>query len=106
EADKTPELQKVVQSSLDANTGALQQAVGVSFDGTQADRFQQLWKGYTDDLAAYANSAATGNSAGAQEARTALLDSCKDWGAFLAEASGGQVQAAEATKTAQARVTE
>jgi hypothetical protein len=106
EADKAPDLQKVVEGSLAANTGALEQAVGVTFDGAQADKFQQLWKGYTDDLAAYANSAATGNSAGTQEARTALLDSCKDWGAFLAEASGGRVQAAEATRTAQARVTE
>jgi hypothetical protein len=106
EADKTPDLQQVVQSSLDANTGAIQQAVGVTFDGAQADQFQQLWKGYTDDLAAYANSAATGNGAGAQEARAALLAGCKDWGALLAEASGGRVQAAEATKTAQARVTD
>jgi hypothetical protein len=106
EADKAPDLQKVVQGSLDANTGALEQAVGVTFDPAQADRFQQLWKGYTDDLAAYANSAATGNSAGTQEARAALLDGCKDWGAWLAEASGGRVQAAEATKSATARVTE
>jgi hypothetical protein len=106
EADKAPDLQQVVESSLAANTGALEQAAGVTFDATQANRFQQLWKGYTDDLAAYANSAATGNSAGTQEARTALLDSCKDWGAFLDEASGGRVQAAEATKTAQARVTD
>jgi hypothetical protein len=106
EADKAPDLQQVVQSSVAANTGAIEQAVGVTFDAAQADRFQQLWKGYTDDLAAYANSAATGNSAGTQEARTALLDSCKDWGAFLAEASGGRVQAAKATKTAQARVTD
>jgi hypothetical protein len=106
EVDKAPELQKVVQSSLDANTGAIQQAVGVTFDGTQADRFQQLWKGYTDDMAAYANSAASANGAGAEEARASLLAGCKDWGAFLAEASGGRVQAAKATRTAQARVTD
>ena len=106
EADKAPDLQKVVQGSLDANTGAIQQAVGVTFDGAQADRFQQLWKGYTDDLAAYANSAAAGNGAGAEEARASLLTGCKDWGAFLAEASGGRVQAAKATRTAQARVTD
>jgi len=106
EVDKAPELRKVVQSSLDANTGAIQQAVGVTFDGTQADRFQQLWKGYTDDMAAYANSAASANGAGAEEARASLLAGCKDWGAFLAEASGGRVQAAKATRTAQARVTD
>jgi hypothetical protein len=106
EVAKTPDLQQVVQSSLAANSDALHQVVGVTFDGAQADRFQQLWKGYTDDLAAYAGGAAGGDSAGTQEARTALLDSCKDWGAWLYSASGGRVQAAEATRTAQARVTE
>jgi hypothetical protein len=106
EVANTPDLQQVVQSSLAANTDALRQVVGVSFDGAQADRFQQLWKGYTDDLAAYADGAARGDSAGTQEARTALLDSCKDWGSWLEGASGGRVKAAEATRTAQARVTE
>jgi hypothetical protein len=106
EVDRTPDLQQVVQSSLAANTDALHQAVGVTFDGAQADRFQQLWKGYTDDLAAYASGTATGNSAGTQEARNALLESCRDWGAWLDSASGGRVQAAEATGSAQARVTE
>jgi hypothetical protein len=106
EVDGTPDLQQVVQSSQAANTDALHQAVGVTFDGAQADRFQQFWKGYTDDLAAYSAGTATGNSAGTQEARNALLESCKDWGAWLDSASGGRVQAAEATRSAQARVTE
>jgi hypothetical protein len=106
EVAKTPDLQQVVQSSLAANTDALHQVVGATFDGAQADRFQQLWKGYTDDLATYADGAARGDGEGTQEARTALLDSCKDWGAWLEGASGGRVQAAQATTTAQARVTE
>jgi hypothetical protein len=104
EAAKAPELQKVVEGSLAANADAIAQAVGVSFDGAQADRFRQLWRGYTDELAAYADAAAAGNQAGAEEARTALLDHCDAWGAWLAEASGGRVQAAAATKSAQARV--
>jgi hypothetical protein len=106
EVANTPDLQQVVQSSLAANTDDLHQAVGTTFDGAQADRFQRLWKGYTDDLAAYADGAARGDSEGTQDARTALLDSCKDWGTWLDGASGGRVQAAEATRTAQARVTE
>jgi hypothetical protein len=106
EVAKTPDLQQVLQSSLAANTDALHQVVGATFDGAQADRFQQLWKGYTDDLATYADGAAKGDSAGTQEARNALLDSCKDWGTWLNSASGGRVQAAQATKNAQARVTE
>jgi hypothetical protein len=106
EVAKTPDLQQVVQGSLAANADALHQVVGATFDGAQADRFQQLWKGYTDNLAAYADGTSSGNNAGTQEARTALLDGCKDWGAWLAEASGGRVKAAQATQTAQARVTE
>jgi hypothetical protein len=103
EVAKETELQKVVQGSLAANAGALEQLVGVTYDGAQADEFKQLWRGYSDELAAYADAAA-GNGTGAQEARAALLAHCDDWGAWLAEASGGRVQAAQATRSAQARV--
>src|SRR5829696_2805218 len=92
EAAKSPELQKVVQSSLAANAGALEQVVGVTYDPAQAEKFKQVWSGYTDQLAAYGKAAAAGNSEAAQEARTLLLDGCKDWGAWLADASGGQVR--------------
>jgi hypothetical protein len=98
------DLQKVVETSLAANAGALRQSVAVAYDDTRADRFEQLWSGYTDQLTAYAESAATGNAAGVQEARAALLDHCDDWGAWLAQASGGRVAAEQATRTAQARV--
>jgi hypothetical protein len=104
EAAKTPELQKVVETSLAANADAVRQSVGVTYDAAQAGKFEQIWKGYTDQLAAYAEASATGNSTGVQEARTALLDHCDDWGAWLADASGGRVKAAKATKNAQARV--
>jgi hypothetical protein len=104
EVAMVPELQKVVEASLAANADALRQSVAVAFDDARADRFQQLWKGYTDQLTAYAEAAATGSSTGVQEARSALLDHCDDWGAWLAEASGGKVEAATATRTAQTRV--
>jgi hypothetical protein len=104
EVAKDTELQKVVEGSLAANADALEQLVGVTYDGAQADEFKQLWQGYRDELAAYADAAAAGNGAGAQEARAALLAHCDDWGAWLAEASGGRVQAAQATTAAQARV--
>jgi hypothetical protein len=104
EVAKDTELQKVVQGSLAANADALQQLVGVTYDGAQADEFKQLWQGYSDELAAYADAAAAGKATGAQEARAALLAHCDDWGAWLAEASGGRVQAAQATRSAQARV--
>ena len=98
------DLQKVVEASLAANADALRQSVAVAYDDARADRFQQLWAGYTDRLIAYAESAAAGNSAGVQEARSALLDHCDAWGAWLAEASGGRVAAGQATRAAQARV--
>jgi hypothetical protein len=106
EVDKTPELQKVVEGSLAANARALTQAVGATYDGADADRFKRLWGDYTDQLDAYAEATASGNGAGAQEARAALFAGCGDWGAWLAEASGGRVEAAAATRSAQARVEE
>ena len=104
EVAKDAELQKVVEGSLAANADALQQLVGVTYDGAQATEFEQLWQGYRDELAAYADAAAAGNTTGAEEARAALLAHCDDWGAWLADASGGRVQAAQATGSAQARV--
>jgi hypothetical protein len=99
-----PDLKRVVDASLDANAGALEQLVGVTYDGAKAAEFEQLWEGYTSELAAYAQASATGNSTRAEEARAALLDHCDDWGAWLEEASAGRVQAGTATKNAQARV--
>jgi hypothetical protein len=104
EVAKQPDLRQVVQGSLQANTGALEQLVGVTYDAAAADRFRQIWQGYTDQLAAYAEAKSTGNGTATQEARSALLKSCDDWGVWLGKASGGRVPAAQATKTAQARV--
>jgi len=104
QANGSPELEQVVQGSLAANTGALEQVIGVTYDPAQAEKFKQLWAGYTDEVAAYGKAAAAGDSEAAQEARTSLLDGCKDWGAWLAGASGGRVPAATGTQSAQARV--
>jgi hypothetical protein len=104
EVAMAPDLKSVVDRSLAANAGALEQSVTVAYDAAQADRFKQLWAGYTDQLAAYAEGAATGNDAAVQEARSALLDHCQEWGAWLAGASGGRVEAGQATRNATARV--
>ena len=104
EVAMAPDLKTVVDSSLAANARDLDQLVGVTYDSAQAAKFQQLWKGYTDELSAYAQASATGNNTGAQEARAALLAQCDDWGAFLDDASAGRVEAATATRSAQARV--
>jgi hypothetical protein len=104
EVAKDPELRKAAEASLQANADALGQLVGVAFDGAKADRFRQLWDGYTTELTAYATGVAAGDAEGSQEARAALLDHCADWGAWLAEASGGRVAAGDAERTAQARV--
>ena len=104
EVAMAPDLKTVVDSSLAANARALDQLVGVTYDSAQAAKFEQLWKGYTDELSAYAQASATGNSTGAQETRAALLAQCDDWGAFLDDASAGRVEAATATRNAQVRV--
>jgi hypothetical protein len=104
EVAKVPELKAATQASLTANTEALQQLIGVAYDSAGSDRFSRLWRGYTDELDGYAGAAAGNNAAGKQEARAAMLDYCKDWGAFLAEASDGRVDAAAAQRSAQTRV--
>jgi hypothetical protein len=104
EVAKAPELKAATETSLAANTDALQQLVGVAYDSAGSDRFKRLWSGYTDELEAYAGAAAAGNDAGRQEARAAMLDYCRDWGAFLAQASAGRVEAAAAQRSAQTRV--
>ena len=101
-----PGLQQVVEGSLAANAAALTQAVSATFDGAQAGRFRRLWDGYTAQLDAYAEGTAGGNDAAVQEARADLVAGCRDWGAWLAVASGGRVEAAQATRAAQARVEE
>jgi hypothetical protein len=104
EAARSPELEKVVQGSLSANAAALEQAVGVTYGPAQAEKFKQLWAAYTDELAAYGKATAAGDGEAAQQARAALLDGCKDWGAWLASASDGRVPAAPATRAAETRV--
>jgi hypothetical protein len=104
EVTMSPDLKRVLDMSLTANADAIQQLVATSFDSAQAGKFQQVWKGYTGELAAYAQASATGNSTRAEEARAALLAHCDDWGAWLEEASAGRVEAATATKNAQGRV--
>jgi hypothetical protein len=104
EVAKNPDLRKATEAALQANADSLGQLVGVAFDRAQVDRFRQLWDGYLTELTAYATNAATSNAEGSQEARTALLDHCADWGAWLAEASGGRVSAGDAERSAQARV--
>ena len=104
EVADVPELRKATEMSLATNTGALHQLVGVAYDQPEADRFRELWRGYTDELEAYAGAAVGGDAEGRQEARAAMLDYCKDWGAFLAGASDGRVQAAAAQRSAQTRV--
>jgi hypothetical protein len=104
EVAKASDFTQAAETSMEANTDALRQVVGVAYDDGSADRFTQLWQGYTTELSAYATGVATQNTAGREEARAALLDYCADWGSWLAKASSGRVEAADAQRTAQARV--
>ena len=95
---------QVAETSLEANTDALSQLVGAAYDGTQGDRFKQLWQGYVTDLSAYANGAASQDASAMQAARANLMAYCDDYGAWLAGASNGQVRAGDAVRTARTRV--
>ena len=98
------DFRQVAETSLEANTDALSQLVGTAYDDTQGDRFKQLWQGYVTDLSAYANGAASQDASAKQAARADLMAYCDDYGAWLAAASNGQVQAGDAVRTARTRV--
>jgi hypothetical protein len=95
---------QVAETSLEENTDALSQLVGTAYDHAQGARFKQLWQGYVTDLSAYANGAASQDASAKQAARADLMAYCDDYGAWLAGASNGQVQAGDAVGTARTRV--
>jgi hypothetical protein len=104
EVTNASDVRQVAETSLEANTDALSQLVGMAYDDIQGDRFKQLWQGYVTDLSAYANSAASQDASAKQAARADLMAYCDDYGAWLAGASNGQVQAGDAVRTARTRV--
>lgn len=104
EVTNASDFRQVAETSLEENTDALSQLVGTAYDDTQGDRFKQLWQGYVTDLSAYANGAASQDASAKQDARAGLMGYCDDYGAWLAGASNGQVQAGDAARTARTRV--
>ena len=99
EVTNASDFRQVAETSLEANTDALSQLVGMVYDDTQGDRFKQLWQGYVTDLSACANGAASQDASAKQDARAGLMGYCDDYGAWLAGASNGQVQAGDAART-------
>jgi hypothetical protein len=95
---------QVAETSLQANTDALGRLVGTAYDDTHSDRFTQLWQGYVADLSVYASGVASQDASARQKARADLMAYCDDYGAWLAGASNGQVQAGDAVRTARTRV--
>jgi hypothetical protein len=104
EVTKASDFGQVAEASLEANTDALSQLVGTAYDDAQGDRFRQLWQGYVTGLSTYAGAAASQDASAKQQARTGLMAYCDDYGAWLATASNGQVQAGDAVRTARTRV--
>jgi hypothetical protein len=104
EVSKASDFGQVAEASLEENTDALSQLVGTAYNDAQGDRFQQLWQGYVTGLSTYASAAASQDASAKQQARTELMAYCDDYGAWLATASNGQVQASDAVRTARTRV--
>jgi hypothetical protein len=102
---RTADFEQVAEASLQDNGDALSQLVETAYDGTQGDRFQQLWQGYVSDLSTYATAAASQDTSAKQQARAELMAYCDDYGSWLATASNGQVQPDDAVRTARTRVT-
>jgi hypothetical protein len=106
EVSKTQDFRQVAEASLEENTNALSQLVSSAYSGSDGGRFKQLWQGYVTSIATYAEAATSKDAAAKQAARADLKEYCDDWGAWLAQASNGQVEAAKAEATATARIEE
>jgi hypothetical protein len=91
-----PELQRVADVSLQANTDALGKLVASAYTSAQASRFSPLWQRHLADLMAYAKAAAKNDASAKQTARTRLLADAAAYGSWLAGASQGRVQASDA----------
>jgi hypothetical protein len=104
EVSRTEDFRQVAEASLEENTDALSQLVASAYGGPDGGRFKQLWQGYVTGLASYAEAATGKDAAAKQTARAELLAYCDDWGTWLGQASGGQVQAGAAEGTARTRV--
>jgi hypothetical protein len=92
-----PDFVPVVSASLQDNTDALSQLVTAAYGDAQADRFTELWQRHITDLFAYAKGVAGNDASARQAARSALLADAEAYGAWLAQASDGRVQASDAT---------
>jgi hypothetical protein len=93
---QAPDLREAAEASLKENTGALTQLVNVAYDDAQSERFDQLWQRTVIDLTSYAEAVDAGDAAAKQTARADLLADAEAYGSWLAQASGGRVQASDA----------
>ncbi len=99
-----PDARQAAGSALQANTEALSQLVGSNYGAAEGDSFKQLWQRRIADLSLYADSVSSGDAAGKQTAQSALLNDSRNYGAWLAGASGNRVKSTDATATARQHV--
>ena len=90
---QTPDLRQAAEASLKENSAALTELVTAAYDDASSDRFGQLWQRTVLDLTAYAEAVDAGDAAAKRSARSDLLADADAYGTWLAQASGGKVQA-------------
>jgi hypothetical protein len=99
-----PDARQAAGSALQANTEALSQLVATSYGTADGDSFRQLWQRRIADLSLYADSVSNGDAAGKQTAQNALISDSRNYGAWLADASGNRVKSSAAAATARQHV--
>jgi hypothetical protein len=101
-----PDLGQAAEAALQENTDALSRLVASAYGSAHADRFTPLWQRHLGDLVAYARGVAGTDASVRETARAALLADADAYGAWLAEASKGQVQASDAAAGVRTHVEE
>lgn len=84
---------KSAVATLDANSVALSDAIGSVYGDGAGKQFLALWRKHIGFFVDYTLGGATGDSAKQQAAKQALDDYRKDFGAFVASATDGELDA-------------
>jgi hypothetical protein len=86
---------------INGNTKDLAAAIATLFGAAAAKQFQSLWADHVEQLVAYAGAEASGNTAGQDQAKTAMADIEKRMAAFLSGATGKRISTPDLTTALQ-----
>lgn len=99
-----PDTRQAAADSLRSNTDSLAQLVGSAYGGPQGSAFKSIWQRQNTDMSSYAQSVANKDAAATDKVRSDLMADADGYGAWLAKASKGRLEASAGADLARAHV--